>query len=300
MRIDDVAMTVTDDFYFFSNLPADLQKQTYHLNTSLLTDFNVSFLVLLKEFYRKLSFSKNMDTFDVYFSKNIDLSLDSLALIDRDSLSLTKNIQKVKDIVSKLNQLIPNTSKHIGIIDGSLNMDGMAWGMGIPAIGGNNDLILMDTSFWRENSLIHEMLHVYLPFQPQKEDSAYYFFSESMIEYLSICLSYEKKVAHAVFKQKIKKSKRKGYMNISVFALSDNRVDVSTNRGTSVVIYDKTPAVIDQFAQKTGGDEQFLKLLSLFYQQVQTTGEMTFRGFEQVLKSNGISDEHWQWFVQNL
>ena len=121
-----------------------------------------------------------------------------------------------------------------------------------------------------------------------------------MIEYLSVCLSQNQKSVNHIFKEKMKDSHSKGYKNTSIFSLSDNRIDASTKQGSSVVIYQKAPAIIHKFAQKTGGTKNFLKLLSVFYHHVEAIGEINFKEFEKSLKSQGVSTKDWQWFVKKL
>ena len=144
------------------------------------------------------------------------------------------------------------------------------------------------------------MMHTYLPFVPHKEDSAFYLLGESMIEYLTVCLSNDKKSANVIFKEKMKSSKRKGYAKTSLFSLSDNGIDATTQKGSAVVIYEKAPAVIHKFAQKIGGNKKLLELLSVFYRQVEITGEIDFTAFEKSLKSQETSNKQWQWFVKKL
>jgi hypothetical protein len=302
MQIETVEISMPDDIYFFSNLPAVVGEETYFLKTTNLPNLEISMIVLLKEFYENQSFPDTLNSLDVYFSKDVGMSADSMTLISvkKDSSFMAKCMHTIRNITTKLQTFTPNAHQHISIIDGALNMDGMAWGMTIPCVEKNKYLMLIDTSFWRDHSIIHEILHCYLPFQPQKDDSAFYFFSESMIEYLSVCLYQDVKFADAVFKQKMKKSRNKGYANISVLTLSDNRIDANTKKGSSVVIYDKTPAVIHRFAQKIGGNSHFLKILSLFYQHVQDEEKIDFKKLENIVKSQGVSNKQWQWFVKNL
>ncbi|MCL2073305.1 MAG: hypothetical protein FWH18_05260 [Marinilabiliaceae bacterium] len=302
MQIQAVNISVSDDFYFFSNLPETIHNNTFQLNTEVLSDNNISFVVLLKEYYEKMSFSNELNKFDIYFSKEYGISEDSTRFlpIDKSIYWMEENLQTIKTAAIKINKFIPDISRNICIIDGELNTEGMAWGMSISPVAKKDYLILIDVSFWKNKTIVHEMLHCYFPFVPQKEDSAFYLLGESMIEFLAISLSNDTKKAEKIFKENLKNSKRKGYGKVSIFDITDNRMDATTQKGSSVVIYQKTPALIHKFAKKNGGVDKFLGSLSIFYQQVQATEKISFQEFENVLKFQGISGKQWDRFVKKL
>ena len=102
----------------------------------------------------------------------------------------------------------------------------------------------------------------------------------------------------AVYEEKILK-----YINLkqdytSIFEIDKSEVSLDFG-GTFGVTYLKTPFVINSFAKKIG-ENKFIDILSLFYEQVRKTKIINFQEFETVFKSNGVSDKDWDWFVENL
>lgn len=56
---------------------------------------------------------------------------------------------------------------------------------------------------------------------------------------------------------------------------------------------------IHAFAKKIG-EEQFMELLREFYKQVNTESVINFKMFETCIKTNGVTNEGWLWFIDNL
>ena len=161
-------------------------------------------------------------------------------------------------------------------------------------------MILIDTSMWNDHSLIHELIHLYNPVPYIEDDSTIYFFKESITEYLAVCFRYEDKQARDVaFNQKIITFAREPNDDYSIFKLTSNERNMSTARGSSVVVYDKTPFIIHAFAQKVG-EEKFHAALKQFYAKVAEGMAINLPNFEQTLKENGITDKQWNWFKAYL
>ena len=301
MKIENVTVSVSDYYYFFSNQPMISQDNIYHLNTSNLTSFRIDMLFLEKIFYyEKYSFSDNSNTFNIYFSKNTGVNSDSTALIpvDKDSLLIAKCINSIKTCITKINNVFPEqANKNFTIVDAGFNFENMAYGTKID-ISENNFLLIIDTSFWNDYSLTHELLHCFLPYKTEPTDSAKFLLEESIIEYLSVYFYYDEIKYDSIFNDKIVKIKE--IDNVSIFSVIENRSNASTGEGTWRIVYNKAPAIIHEFAQKLGGDNIFVDLLFKYYQTIDSNNIIKFNDMKNFFLSNGVTKEDWQWFERNL
>jgi hypothetical protein len=85
----------------------------------------------------------------------------------------------------------------------------------------------------------------------------------------------------------------------SIFKLSSSERNANTGRGSSTVVYEKTPFIIHTFAQMVG-EEKFHAVLKQFYTKVAEGMTINLPVFEQTLKENGVTDEEWSWLIRNL
>jgi hypothetical protein len=160
--------------------------------------------------------------------------------------------------------------------------------------------IFIDSSMWKDASVIHELLHVFQDCENFKTDSAKLFFKESLIEYLAVCLRYNMEQADSVFSQKIEYYNHfSGNGDHSVFNLENNEV-YGDGKGSSNIVYQKTPYNIHLLAKKTG-QKHFISLLSEFYHQAREKKEYSFEMFEQIIrKEGGVKKDDWLDFLRQL
>jgi hypothetical protein len=313
MTITDISFLAPEHTYLFSNIL--LSGDRNHGNPNLAEDAtaaeNINFFIAEKRFYTKKSFITRNQTVNLYLFKG-EIETDDTTSIEtsfipnnRVTEQLTDNLQQmVTTAFAKVSSIFGEKKKTINIVDsytGIEDEDGVVhWGEGF-FINDTLGLIVMDTSYWNNNTWIHELIHLYNVVLPNKEDSAYYFFNESMTEYLSVFIKYgdNNKNFGAVYKSKIKKYRRQKKEFKSIFYLTDNYSNTQLG-GTYGIVYLKTPYVIYQFAKMIGGNERFVQLFSLFYQQAEQKKTISLKDLEIFLKSQSVTDKQWDWFVKKL
>jgi len=312
MQIDKVEFSNPEDslLYLFVAAPSYRRNEKIIVDMESMDNKNINFYLFEKPFFHKTTCIEGIDTINIYLDREVTLiptpgafwnniilpgNRATQALVDSSKNSITRVLKKINTIFSPLQRAIT-----IDIFDADLSVSGgMAWGASV-SDKNNHHLILIDTSFWHDQSLIHELIHLYNPVPYSKDDSTYYFFAESMTEYLAVCFRYEdKQERELVFNYKISFFTRSPNEDYSIFKLSSNATDPTTGRGSGVVIYDKTPFIIHTFALIVG-EEKFLAALKQFYAKVAQGMAINLPNFEQILKENGVTDKEWAWFMRNL
>ncbi|MDR2684034.1 MAG: hypothetical protein LBB53_01470 [Prevotellaceae bacterium] len=143
--------------------------------------------------------------------------------------------------------------------------------------------------------MTHELLHAFCDFSVNKNDSSYYFFGESIIDYLANYFYFTKQERDSAFIKNYSKVSN----HTSIFKLSDNSMSAETGEGTAEVVYIKTPYKIYLLA-KSIGEDKFVRLLSKFYKQVKIKNTCTFSDFQQFMLKNGIAKKQWNDFIKDL
>ena len=309
MKINSMIVSIPEHLYFFSNL---VQKQTeerkIYLSCDSIPDYGISFFWIEKRFYDQIKTNIQDNQYSLYFLKEFTVTDDSTScstmllpaqkvnenLIDIRISTLKKDVKNIEKIFQK------NVNVEIieAYLDFSQDEDMLRWGTAF-LLSENQVLIVIDTSFWAGHFCLHEIIHAYNNILPPKNDSSYYFFHESMTEYLAVYFKYNQSTSRdSIYEAKILK-----YINLkpdytSIFEIDKNETTLDFG-GTYGVIYLKTPFIINSFAKKIGEDK-FISILSHFYKQIHETQFVNFQEFEKVFKLNGVSNEEWEWFVKNL
>ena len=308
MKINDVIVSFHEQIYFFANL---MQKKTdkgkIYLSSESIPENGISFFWIDKQYYEQIKTTIHTHQYNLYLFKGFTLADDSTScytlmppLQKADNYLINIRISDLNKAVEGIEQIFQkNVNFDIveALLDISQEDDRIRWGSAFP-LSDSNVFIFMDTSFWSGHNYLHEMVHAYNDILPLKSDSSYYFFHESITEYLAVYIKYNQQIRDAVYEEKILK-----YINLkqdytSIFEIDKSEVSLDFG-GTFGVTYLKTPFVINSFAKKIG-ENKFIEILSLFYEQVRNTKTINFQEFEKVFKSNGVSDKDWNWFVENL
>lgn len=212
---------------------------------------------------------------------------------------LPKNLMRT---INKLQDFFGNSYKNLDIIDACLdiNQEGktIRWGSAYP-VDNQYAFVLIDTSFWHGHQWCHELVHCFNTLLPNKFDSSYYFFHESMTEYLSIYFSIDnKKERDILFKNKYKAYLQSGVSEQSIFDVTSNYTTIDKG-GPYGNIYLKTPYMIHCLAQNIG-EKRFIYLLAQFYSLAKTKDKINFNDFELFLLSNNLPKEIWDKFIIKL
>jgi len=296
--------------YFFVEFPFFKQNEKIILNTKNI-DRDMNFFLIQKPFYHKTSFIQNTDTINLHLNKGEilipnpegSISNNTVLLGNRATQALVDSCQNfITQALRKINAIFPSLQgATIDVFDGDLSiMNKFTWGRAVSDRENNHHLVLIDTLCWHNHTLIHELIHLYNHVPLPENDSTVYFFRESITEYLAICFRYADKHDRDLrFNQKIINFAKEPNEDYCIFKLSSNSWDGNTVRGSSLVVYDKTPFIIHTFAQAVGEDK-FHAALKDFYAKVAKGMAINLPNFKETLKENGITDSQWGWFISNL
>jgi len=308
MKINNMIVNVPEHLYFFSNLmQKKVEKGKIYLSTDSIPN-GISFFWVEKRYYEQIKTNIQTNQYNLYLFKDFILTEDTTSCYTLMLPSQRVGKNMISTHISELNRAVQGIEKifqkkvNFDIVEACLDIsqgeDKVRWGSAF-SLSENQVFIFMDTSFWTEHECLHEMVHAYNDILPSKNDSSYYFFHESMTEYLAIYFKYNlRKNRETVYEEKLLK-----YINLkqdytSIFEINKSELGLDFG-GTFGITYLKTPFVINSFAKKIGEDK-FIEILSHFYKQIRETRVVNFQEFEKIFKSNGVSDNDWDWFMKNL
>ena len=316
--LKSVTINIPKEFTLFANKPYSLQNNTYRFQTHL-NDTDVSFYLLDNQYYKKIHFISNGITFNTYLFKNI--IVDTVVFNHKDSLiphpakrvsvDFEKNIKATIDSTTRyLTSIFTDINyPEINIVEASLSLQldkkqHYTWGRQFQMNQGQA-VILIDTSYWQGNSVQHELIHSFSKMPVDKQDSAYYFFAESLVEYLSLVIKYHSAdKIDSVFQKRTDKIKALGYdldSMPSIFDISNNYLNLSgTQNQTNIVIYQKVPLLLHHLAKKSGYN-QFVWNLCRFFAVANKSKHVNMPLFEKYIRQNNlISNQEWQNFMETL
>ena len=298
VRFENLTLKVPENTYFFATCPYERQEQLYMLNTQKTNYKDISFFVLEKDFYEKYEIRPNIN---VFFSRGAFVDWQNKIRIPLDSLDkeiVSNRLNTMKKTINKIESIFGADNDYIIDIADAYRKRGRFSEGSAFSTSENAHFVYIDSAFWNTKGLTHELIHCYTPFA---NDSSGYFFSESMIEYLTIYLFYEDtNVRDSIFTDKILVySRHKDIVNKSIFDLTENSTQLNVGFGTSSVIYEKIPFVIHTLAKRVG-EEKFIDILKQFYKQAKEKGRTDFNDFENILKANGVGDNTWKIFRNAL
>lgn len=312
------------NFYTANNVNVyayDINRvDTNQFNTKYehLSEGRQSFILLNKKFYKQLNFNYKTIQIECLFAK--DIAADTLEIdgnyyytlspitgynSTRDNLP-QELFESIKYLIEFFNVSIPY---HITVADGDIyfldaNNEIFRWG-NMMDCGNQNFCLIIDKTMWETHSLVHEIIHTFIQYAPPISSSFYYFFNESMVEYLAVCSFYKDlDIRNEIF-QKKKRYYEAIYGNnsdsISIKNLKNNYVNLTGNQtGPSVIIYEKTPYLIHLFAQSIGEDK-FMKLLHTFYKEMATKKRCSIDDFKEILLSSGyVTQEQLENFIDSI
>ena len=309
MKINKLTFDVPEHLYFFSNLMRKTTEgETIRLCTDSIPKNGISFFWAEKRYYERIETTVEANQYNLYLYKDAILTGDTTSCYAALLPAHRVNESMINSRISNLNRVVPQVEKmfqkkvNFDILEACLDIynedDTIRWGS-LFQMSDNHALIVMDTSFWVSHSYLHEIIHAYNDILPDRNDSSYYFFHESMTEYLAIYFEYSQQASRdSVFEAKILKYVNLEQEYISIFEINRSAIGFDLG-GTFGVVYLKTPFVINSFAKRIGVDK-FITILSHFYQQVRETQYINFYEFEKTLKSYGVSNDNWDWFVKHL
>ena len=157
-------------------------------------------------------------------------------------------------------------------------------------------LILLDNSHYDTYTLMHEVLHTYLPEITKNNDNLYEygFFSESLVEYLS-AVFYEEAFNDSIFDKKIEKMLKNGLNRKKARELlKENEKNAISLEGkeknTSWIYYDLLPLLLKVYAEESEKEQDFTTAVIDYLKTSDKNNEPTFKKFSSFMKERGFKD----------
>ncbi len=300
METESITVNFPDAYYLFAGCPAVSIGDTYTLDPSQ-SDGPLCFYTVDKAYYDTAETVVGDVSARLYLFREAAFSEDSTAIAPsdgkRDTARCTERFRKA---VTGICDLMPSVGPlTVHVVDASLRVGKVSWGS-TTRMGDREYLVLIDTAAWNGGALTHELLHVMdggvLGSIPES-DSAHYFFSESLIEYLAVCMDNPLPESRdSVFGRKLASCSD---LSGSVFGLTDNRRSGEDGHGSGSIIYDRTPYIIHDFAVETG-EKRFMDIFRDFYREARSTGEVSLASLKRHALGHGVAAEKWDAFMRSL
>lgn len=157
-------------------------------------------------------------------------------------------------------------------------------------------LILLDNSHYDTYTLMHEVLHTYLPEITKNNDNLYEygFFGESLVEFLS-AVFYEEAFSDSIFDKKIKNMLDNGKNRQKARELlkenKKNSISLeSKEKNTSWIYYDLLPLLLKVYAEESGREEDFTTAVIDYLKTSGKNNEPTFKKFSSFMKERGFDN----------
>ncbi len=258
-------------------------------------------LVFDTMYYYKLKLS-DTPLVQLYLFRGIERSLsDGNGMILPRSVDvevLNKIPSNTLSVILKISDFFDFRIDTLEILDGVFSIAGSLWGSAFP-VSHRRSMVLFDESFWNSYDWVHEIIHCYHTCLPDRGDSSFFFFHESMTEFLAVYFaSCDSADVNRIFKSKQKMYRRTKDPFSSVFQITSNSL-TSKGGGSFGAVYVKTPYCLYRLAEKVG-KEEFFRLLNLFFTTVREKGEYSFVDFENFMLSNGVPADVWKNFKRSL
>ncbi|MDR1544356.1 MAG: hypothetical protein LBS50_08140, partial [Prevotellaceae bacterium] len=307
VKIKKIEFDMPENTKLITSLPQKNKKHKVCLDCTKISYYGVTFLVLENPYYENFTVETGKNKVNIFAFKGTQTTSDTTSLSTMyPPKDTVLDIEKYKKYLLPTLNIEKIFDKHISIdiVDGDVSINDVhKMGMGYP-IGKNNGFVVMDTSFWNHSEGLHEVIHLYNNILPDRKDTSFYFFNESVTEFLSVYFANStNNKKDSIFTAKHTKyndnnKTRKSIFNVveNVFSISDNDTKNKYIGGTYGIVYLKTPYKIYLLA-KSVGEDKFISLLSKFYKQVKIKNSCTFPDFQQFMLKNGVTQKQWNDFI---
>ena len=299
MKFGHVEFRIPEGYSFFSKLPhSEMSKGHFNVNVS--------------KYENEKDLSYGFFRNDYYQQSGTEVGNCKINIFCRDSLVVLNKKKIVRQRLPKeiVNQRLENIAACVEhytqffevekpqvfyLIDGDFAKDSLIWGCALSSPQNSTSTILIDVSQWDKGMPEHEILHKFMTVSPDKKDSCFYFFCESMVEYLSIALNKSGETEAAAFEKRYEDALAID-KETSIFSINENTI---SNDGSFRTIYGKTPWVLYHFSIQIG-KTAFLEILKDFYKEVVEKQTINMPMLEKHLKAAGVSDEQYSQLIKNL
>ena len=287
-----------DNTTILANYPLKKEGNDYIFDFKLAKkEDGLWFSVFEENLYTKNQYRINNTTFNFYSQKYFDVdSVGNLTDIHAEPDSIiTKDLQATQAICENIVHLFDDTiHRTLNIFQGDFG-NGRCSGF---ISKNHNYVILLDTSRFDEDYYAqkwhHEFIHCFLSYPNDDDKKTLYLFTEGMVVYLDYCLYHRNDSISELDKhfERNYASLSEEVKNTPIFYL-DRSADYQ-------VIYTKSAYIIYQLTKRIGV-EKFNTILKNYYAVLNANGDyVTLDGFEEFLKTNGVFNEDWEYFISLL
>lgn len=309
MKVNSIkVITPSSGYTLFLNKPSVTIGDNGHLiDFSASEEEDFSMILIKNHWYQKEEYTHEFYKLNLYHWDS------TYFLVDRDTIrkhlqtsrsTMDRRMEKMKSTMTCYKEFFQKRDfLTVNIVDGNLRNNNIIWGCAFQERNWDTMSVFFDTETgWDGNTVLHEILHGFLDILPSHEDSSYYFFSESMTEYLSVALFHSQEKTDSLLQSDYEKrylTYRRESDGESIFNIQDDfmRNDFS---GTALLIYRKTPYILHRWGMSIGSHEFLLNILKQFYAEVYRQNKCSLAMMEKVFKGNGVTTAQWNQLIYDL
>ncbi len=310
MKWKSVCFQLPQTYALFSNIPYTMcaddsgngyKRHVYSLSCSANTSWDISFIMANRRFYQERRLDLNNCSLGIWQLDSLSFSEDSTRYVPvpTSGEKLEKAMHEAGMAIQTYNSFFNNEKNlKFSFVDADLTKDDIAIGVSLSDSESGECVVLMDRDCWNNGMKEHEIIHKFMPINPSKGDKTYFFFSESLPEYLSVALTHSGMEEDSLFRRKLEIVQKHPSKQQSVFRITENKMDESGN-GSAVVVYQKTPYVLYLFSKEIG-KETLLRALQTFYAEVHGENSISLSQMKKVFLQNGVTVGQWKHLMRML
>lgn len=301
----------SENIELIANHPLKQKKDTYQVDLAHSTrDNGLAFSVIEKDLcvkktlnsaHTKLNFysSKYFDV-DTISWKPINIISPSEEQVEKDAQATLKFCDQVRDF------FYDQTDKTFHVFKCYTNRANFSY-LTDNYIFVSFDSTLFDSRYYKTERWQHEFVHCFTA-DLVMEDSTLYLFSEGIATFCGWCMDYMNgdSVVYSNGKTPVVgldslMQRYEYYFSVMTEVKNTPVLNINYNcKWAAEVIYYKSPYVFYLFAKRIGMDK-FIDIIRRYYAHLREQSLLvTLQSFEDFFKTNGVSDEDWEYFISLL
>lgn len=293
-----------ENIEILSNYKLKHRDYTYCFDfTRAIEEDGLEFFIIEKDYCIKKSISSEHTKLNFYSQKYFDIDTllwKPINVISPSEERVEKDAQATLEMCEQVRSFFNDpTDKTINVFKCN------AGNMCFATVNKSNqylvsyDSIFFDSEYYNISKWQHEYVHCFIQY-PQRDDSVYYFFDESMTVFLSLCIDYinRKQTMEDI---DLLMDMYGTYLDQNAEVNETPIFNINYNcRIASEVIYYKGPYMIYLFAKRIGFDN-FMDIIRKYYTYIRENSmTVTIENFEKFFKQNGVSESNWEYFISLL
>ena len=304
MELSDASIKASDSLFVISS---GIHSDNTELDKHYKPRHRLDVAALHKRFYKQINFESNNCKCNLFLRNFPEDAIELDTIFDKNKKynadyfdsRVSYSQEHIESKVDHVKQCIQLASSLFDSAPNTMNIIECLWGN--ETYGGGQaispKLVVVDTVFLSKNdwSMLHEIIHTCdnVDYHLICQDSSLFFFSESMIEYLTRYLITSEIDNDYHPSWDINDDNTENDESQSIFNIEHN------NSESQYIIYAYTPYAIEKFAKKIG-EQKFVELYKDFHKECWEKQELSFDQFIRFYRKKGIPQNDLDDFITSL